>query len=337
MAMYKTTQAAILRRIPVLCTQVRFSSRPAKARNATVRIPDLKEVLPSCPTICDLEDAVGTVLNLLQEHRGRVLVLTGAGISTDSGVPDYRSKEGVYVRNPTHRPIFYHELVSSDIYRRRYWARGFLGWPTMSRAQPNGTHHALAWLLGHHHIGHIITQNVDNLHFVADTPRDHVLELHGTLRRVECLGCGATTDRDKYQHRLNARNPAWVAYQRSLKGQMPKVNPDGDVELPGEVSYENFDIPPCRNIDPSTTEMADKLVQKFGAVLVIGSSLATYSSFRLVRLAETLGKPIGILNMGPTRADVLASWKIELGCTTVLEQVRARLDGSRKCLSSEVA
>ncbi|KAF7727360.1 hypothetical protein EC973_007603 [Apophysomyces ossiformis] len=346
--MFTIIHSRLLQHIPVLATRIRYSTTVSRVRNSTVRIPDLKDVTSSSPSITDLNRAVDILLSLVRQHNGRVLVLTGAaiaelkhgrfalGISTDSG--------GVYVRNPTHRPIFYHELISSDLYRRRYWARGFLGWPSMSRAQPNGTHHTLAWLLAHQYIGHIITQNVDNLHFVAGTSREHVLELHGTLRRVECLECGATADREQYQHRLNARNPAWVAYQRSLNNKPPKVNPDGDVDLPGDVSYEDFDIPPChicsstrikpqvvffgQNIDPAITILADNLVKQFEAVLVIGSSLATYSSFRLVRLAETLGKPVAILNLGPTRADALASWKIELGCTTVLEQVRTRLDGS---------
>lgn len=244
-----------------------------------------------------------------------------------------------YVRNPNHRPILYHELASSHNYRQRYWSRSYLGWPKMSESQPNATHDILKKLIDHGYLQNIITQNVDHLHTKAGTPDQHLLELHGTLYKVECMDCGDTSaDRNLYQHRLHARNPSWKAMIG--KG---KINPDGDVELPPGASYDAFDIPPClhcgsqkmkpkvvffgENIKRPVTDQAEKFVRDSSAVLVIGSSLATYSSYRLLRLAHQLHKPIGIVTKGPTRADSLMQWKGQVGCSPVLTMVHKNLIG----------
>jgi NAD-dependent deacetylase sirtuin 4 len=209
----------------------------------------------------------------------------------------------------------------------------------MSLSRPNGTHHALVELLKSGHVQNILTQNVDYLHTKAETPEQHLLELHGTLSKVECMACGdQSVDRHDYQHRIHARNPTWA----SLLGQ-GKINPDGDVELPAGVSYDDFDIPPClhcssvkmkpkvvffgENIQASVTQRAEKFVDECSGMLVIGSSLATYSSFRLARLAHQHSKPVGILTKGATRADGLMQWKAEVGCTAVLESVLENLIG----------
>ncbi|KAI8883660.1 DHS-like NAD/FAD-binding domain-containing protein [Backusella circina FSU 941] len=209
----------------------------------------------------------------------------------------------------------------------------------MSLSKPNGTHHALVQLLEHGYIQNILTQNVDHLHTKAGTPNHHLLELHGTLYKVECMECGdQTADRNHYQHRIHARNPNWA----NLLGQ-GKINPDGDVELPDGVSYNDFDIPPClhcnsikmkpkvvffgENIKPAVTQRAEQFVDDCSAILVIGSSLATYSSFRLARLGHQHNKPVGILTKGATRADGLMHWKAEVGCTAVLESVLENLIG----------
>ncbi|CAO3690878.1 unnamed protein product [Rhizopus microsporus] len=263
------------------------------------------------------------------------------GLSTDSGIPDYRGDQGTYVRNPRHRPILYHELLSSHLYRQRYWSRSYLGWPKMSQALPNGSHHALVLLMTQSpYIQNIITQNVDYLHTKANTPVERLLELHGTLYKVECMDCDAEYDRTLYQHRIHARNPAWNA----LLGGETKINPDGDVELPDGVAYDDFDIPPCtscgsqkmkpkvvffgENIKPHITKRAEQLVNDCSAVVIIGSSLATYSSYRLIRMAHQQNKPIGILTKGPTRADSLMTWKGEVGCTPVLVELSRRLKGT---------
>ncbi|OAD06723.1 hypothetical protein MUCCIDRAFT_186492 [Mucor lusitanicus CBS 277.49] len=268
-----------------------------------------------------------------------MLVIYIQGVSTDSGIPDYRGDQGTYVRNPNHRPILYHELASSHNYRQRYWSRSYLGWPKMSESQPNATHDILKKLVDHGYVQNIITQNVDNLHTKAGTPERHLLELHGTLYKVECMECGDTSaDRSLYQHRIHARNPSWKAMIG--KG---KINPDGDVELPPGASYDEFDIPPClhcgsqkmkpkvvffgENIKHPVTDQAEKFIRASSAVLVIGSSLATYSSYRLLRLAHQLHKPIGIVTKGPTRADSLMQWKGEVGCSPVLTMVYKNLIG----------
>ncbi|KAI9310267.1 Sir2 family, partial [Dichotomocladium elegans] len=283
-------------------------------------------------------EATSLLVNMLTKHQGKTLVMTGAGISTDSGIPDYRGDEGTYVRNPKHRPILFHELLSSELFRRRYWARAFMGWPKMKQAKPNTSHHVMAWLLEQHYIDHLITQNVDHLHRAAATntaTNSNIIELHGTLYEVECLDCQTIVPREIYQHRLYARNPAFVTHLESQTAL--KINPDGDVELPDQMSYADFDIPPCRacssrrmkpkvvffgeNIRKEVTGTAENMVRASTAMLVVGSSLATYSAYRLVRLAKEMGMPIGILCKGPTRADDLASWKIQMACTPVLQQV----------------
>lgn len=243
--------------------------------------------------------------------------------------------------------------MSSEEYRKRYWARGYLGWSQMAQAKPNPTHYALSWLLGHEYVQHIITQNVDHLHHFTSAAQQptKVTELHGSLYSVECMDCRTVVDRPRYQHRIHARNPDWAAYQRHLilTGEKPRTNPDGDVELPNNVSYADFDIPPCHvcgsrvmkpqvvffgeSVNKDRAAFAESCVSNSRALLVIGSSLATYSSYRLVRLANDLGKPIGILNKGPTRADSLASWKAKVSCTPVMEQVCRQLDHQKTVVS----
>lgn len=312
----------------------------AKVWNTTIKIPELKTALPAIESSFDQNEVADMLTDMFKQHKGKVLVVTGAGVSTDSGIPDYRGDQGTYVRNPNHRPILYHELAASHNYRQRYWSRSYLGWPKMAEALPNDTHRILK-LLTHDYpyIQNIITQNVDHLHSKAGTPAEKLIELHGTLYNVECMDCGDFhTDRNKYQHRIYARNPSWG----ELIGK-GKINPDGDVELPAGVSYDDFDIPPCstcssqkmkpkvvffgENIKSEITEKAEKFVRDSSAVVILGSSLATYSSYRLIRLANQLNKPIGIITKGPTRADSLMDWKGEVGCTPVLQRVFSNLIG----------
>lgn len=246
------------------------------------------------------------------------------------------------MRNPKHRPILYHEFISAtDDFRKRYWARGYLGWPRISQARPNPTHHALAHLLEHEHISHIVTQNVDHLHHLATDVsfRHAITELHGTLYEVICLQCRHSVPRHHYQHRLTARNPDWSSFNRSLIEN--KINPDGDVELPSNISYANFDIAPCtachsrlvkprvvffgEMVEPAHKRVAEDAVTAADALLVIGSSLATYSSYRLVRAAYDRQIPIIILNKGQTRADAFATSKLDVPCSPVMEQVALSL------------
>lgn len=209
----------------------------------------------------------------------------------------------------------------------------------MLKAKPNSTHFSIQKLLEDGHINHIITQNVDHLHQDAGTPEDRVVELHGTLYQVSCLSCQHAMSRIDFQQKLDELNQDWKAYQQEIvaSGGEPKTNPDGDVELPSSVSYDSFDIPPCdvcgermmkpgvvffgENIESQVKQKAAELVEGCDSMLVIGSSLATFSAFRLVKKAKQLGKPVGILNMGPTRSDAIIDWKIEMNSSIVLEEV----------------
>ncbi|KAI7865690.1 DHS-like NAD/FAD-binding domain-containing protein [Spinellus fusiger] len=312
-------------------------------RSIHIKIPTLPVTSLEIETIKDHERATDLIKDLLQTSQGKLVVITGAGVSTDSGIPDYRGENGVYKRNPNHKPVFYQHFMASEDARQRYWARGYLGWTPMIHAQPNPTHYHLAWLLEQNYIQGIITQNVDNLHSKAGAREEALIELHGTIHRIECLACRSHSPRDQYQSRLHAHNPQWLSYQKELRrtDTKPKINPDGDVELPPNMSYNNFDIPPCtqcssqlmkprvvffgENIQPEVTKAAESMVQQAKGVLIIGTSLATYSSYRLARMAKERGIPIGLVNIGPTRADTLVSWKIELGCTPLLDSVKSHL------------
>jgi NAD-dependent deacetylase sirtuin 4 len=209
----------------------------------------------------------------------------------------------------------------------------------MLKAKPNSTHFSLQQLMDDGHINHIITQNVDHLQQAAGTPDDKIIELHGTLHEVSCLSCHNTISRFDFQQQLDELNQDWKTYQQEIvaSGGEPKTNPDGDVELPASVSYDTFDIPPCNvcgermmkprvvffgeNIDSQVKQKAAELVEECDSMLVIGSSLATFSAFRLVKRAKELGKPVGILSMGPTRSDSMIDWKIEMNSSLVLEEV----------------
>ncbi|RUP44820.1 DHS-like NAD/FAD-binding domain-containing protein [Jimgerdemannia flammicorona] len=320
-------------RIPVLRTKVR---------------PSL--LLPIAPTpglefITEVEPAIRAVADLLKDSGGKVVVLTGAGVSTDSGIPDYRGEKGAYAVNANYKPIYFQEFVSIHPFRQRYWARGYLGWSQIQHAHPNATHHSLASLHRAGLISHLITQNVDRLHQAAGSLPDHTTELHGTLHEVHCLSCSHTVSRDEFQATLAQMNPDWAQWAAGLEqsGTRPQTNPDGDVELPASISYAGFAYPSCgscgtgvmkpsvvffgENIHPRVKQVSFQAVERSKAVLVVGSSLATYSAFRLVKVAKELGKQVGIVNLGVTRGDSIADFKVDLGCALVFSGVQRMLDG----------
>jgi len=267
----------------------------------------------------------------------RLVVLTGAGLSTASGIPDYRSPG-----RPDYRPLQHGEFVAHEAVRRRYWARSFVGWPRMRGAQPNGGHVALAALEQRRLAGGsvaIVTQNVDRLHLRAGSRAP--LELHGTIHEVVCTGCGTETARDEVQTAMLARNARWL--EHFLARAVPR--PDGDVDLPAE-AYASFDVPVCAacrgptlrprvvfyggTIPPAVTEAAYAAVDAADALLVVGTSCTVFSAFRLVRRAAVDRRvPVGIINFGLTRADALASWKVEAHTSTALGAAVAalRLEG----------
>ena len=259
---------------------------------------------------------------------GRVAVLSGAGLSTESGIPDYRGETGSLRR---HTPMTYDEFVSSAAGRQRYWARSHLGWRTIARATPNDGHRAVAALRARGFVSAVITQNVDGLHQAAGTP--DVVELHGSLDRVVCLDCRRTTPRIELDRRLRAVNPGFAA-------EASRINPDGDVELPGHVVRE-FRLVSCvdcrdgvlkpdvvffgENVSRPRVERCYLLVDEASALLVLGSSLTVMSGLRFVRHAAAAGKPVVIVNHGPTRGDRFASVRADLPLGRTLTALAARL------------
>ncbi|MBF5045089.1 NAD-dependent protein deacetylase [Aggregicoccus sp. 17bor-14] len=253
--------------------------------------------------------------SLAELLRGRrVAVLTGAGCSTESGIPDYR---GPASRGRLRTPIQDRDFLRKPEVRQRYWARSLLGWPRFCAAEPNAAHAALAQLEARGHVSGVITQNVDRLHQRAGSRQ--VIELHGALAEVLCLGCGALTPRDRMQQRLQALNPDFAQ-------QLVEVRPDGDAEL-HEEAVASFRVPTCDVcgegllkphvvffggfVPPPTVEAAYALVERSEALLVVGTSLAVYSGLRFVRRARERGLNVAVLNLGETRADALAHLRVE--------------------------
>ena len=263
-------------------------------------------------------------------QQGDVAVVTGAGVSTDSGIPDYRGPRGSLRRS---RPMTYQEFLYDEAARRRYWARSFVGWRVMAQAVPNRTHYGLVELQRAGHISGIITQNVDGLH--AQAGADGVIALHGDLATVCCLQCHYRFPRVEMDARLQFLNPGYLERARSLDSE---VNPDGDVEL-AEDFVDNFvmtDCPQCgsQRLKPDVVyfgepvptqwrQAAIDLVDRSRAVVAVGSSLAVMSGFQFILRARKAGKPVGIINGGPSRADDRADvvWR-----TMVAPAIDALLD-----------
>ncbi|WP_425376068.1 NAD-dependent protein deacetylase [Roseiarcus fermentans] len=253
-------------------------------------------------------------------RRRRLFVLTGAGCSAPSGIPDYRDAEGRWKRVP---PVTYQAFMASEATRRRYWGRSLVGWRKFHAAAPNLAHRALARLerLGGSEV--LLTQNVDGLHQTAGS--EGVIDLHGRLDRVRCMGCGARTARSAFQEALARRNPEWPALEAAEA-------PDGDAELDG-VDFSNFVTPACsacggvlkpdvvffgESVPRDRVERAYAHLAAADAMLVVGSSLMVYSGYRFVERAAASGKPIAVVNLGRTRADALASLKVEAPCEEAL-------------------
>lgn len=258
----------------------------------------------------------------------RVVALTGAGISTESGIPDYR---GPKTRHKARNPIQYRAFVGSAEAQARYWARSVVGWPRMSAAQPNPAHRALAELERAGLLAGIITQNVDRLHARAGSRR--VVELHGALAEVRCLSCGLIEDRDALQARLLAANPGWQVRTPA------ELAPDGDAELQ-QALIDGFEAVGClscagvlkpdvvffgENVSKPVTAAAWRLYAEAEVLLVVGSSLTVFSGYRFVRRAAAESVPVAIVNLGPTRGDHAASVRVDGEAGAVLPRVAAAL------------
>jgi NAD-dependent SIR2 family protein deacetylase len=257
----------------------------------------------------------GSLQDFVEAHR-RLFVLTGAGCSTGSGIPDYRDADGQWKHR---RPVTYQAFMSEEKTRRRYWARSLVGWRRIRRARPNDAHFALARLEAMGRSELLLTQNVDRLHQAAGALR--VIDLHGRIDQVRCMDCGERASRDEVQEELARLNAGWL-----------DLDADGDAELDG-ADFSSFVAPSCRrcggvlkpdvvffgeSVPRDRVAAAARRLDEADAMLIVGSSLMVYSGFRFVQLAASAGKPIAAVNLGRTRADGLLTLKAEEACEAAL-------------------
>ena len=255
----------------------------------------------------------------IDRHR-RLFILTGAGCSTRSGIPDYRDAEGQWKRA---RPVTYQAFMGEEKTRRRYWARSLIGWRLLRQAEPNDAHRALAELEASGKSELLLTQNVDRLHQAAGSMQ--VIDLHGRIDLVRCMDCGRRSPRVELQDELNRLNADWIDLDAAEA-------PDGDADLEG-ADFSSFVTPSCRrcggvlkpdvvffgeNVPRDRVDTAFRHLIEADAVLVVGSSLMVYSGFRFVERAVSLGKPVAAVNLGRTRADALLALKAEEACESAL-------------------
>ena len=255
-----------------------------------------------------------------------LFVLTGAGLSTASGIADYRGPDGRWKRSP---PVLYRDFVRHEASRQRYWARGFAGWPSFRDAEPNAGHFALAAMERAGVVSLVVTQNVDGLHQRAG--QASVIDLHGRLDRVVCLDCGAVDARDRIQEQLAGANP-WL---RDMHVDRSALRADGDAELP-DTGLSKLRTPRCpvcggvvkpdvvffgENVPRQRVDDAMAALRRCRGMLVVGSSLAVYSGFRFCRRARELGLPVAAINDGVTRADDFLAVKDGGPCTRALSRL----------------
>ena len=341
--------APLLARGLVCVASAEIGSQGARKprRSATSSRP---ATVPDCgpPTVAEV--------NALAEfiaRADRLLVITGAGVSTESNVPDYRSPNGAY--STGFKPMTHQEFMRSEKNQSRYWARSFAGWEEFAeRTVPNAAHYALADAQKRGQVWRLITQNVDRLHHAAGS--EDALELHGTTHEVICVACGDARRRRRFQLELRDANPTLVpeatnaddkhGKQTTNETERPEIfrrRPDGDVELDRDRGVGDFVVPRCRAcgggplkprvvffgdaVEPETHRAATAASDGADAVLVVGSSVSTFSAFRLVRDAARRDVPVAILTKGETRADALAALKVErlAGQTLPLVLERARV------------
>lgn len=262
---------------------------------------------------------------------GDVVVLSGAGISTESGIPDYRGPDGAMTRRS---PMTYQTFTGDAVARRRYWARSHVGWRTVARAMPNAGHRAVAALQQRGLVGGVVTQNVDGLHQAAGAKE--VIELHGSLSQVVCLDCGDSSSREELDRRLRQANPQFDA-------RITAINPDGDVDLPDE-EIDGFRTVGCRacgvgmlkpdvvffgeSVPVERVRESFALVERARVLLVLGSSLTVMSGRRFVLRAAKLGIPVAIVNQGRTRGDEYAALTIDAPLGVVLPELVRRAGGT---------
>jgi NAD-dependent SIR2 family protein deacetylase len=263
--------------------------------------------------------APASLQDFVDRHE-RLFILTGAGCSTPSGIPDYRDAEGRWKRV---QPVTYQAFMGEEKTRRRYWARSLIGWRLMRQAEPNDAHRALAEFEAMGKSELLLTQNVDRLHQAAGSER--VIDLHGRIDLVRCMDCERRSARAELQEELSALNPDWFDLDAAEA-------PDGDADLEGD-DFSSFVIPPCRrcggmlkpdvvffgeNVPRDRVDAGFRHLDKADAMLIVGSSLMVYSGFRFAERAASLGKPLAAINLGRTRADALLDLKTEEPCESAL-------------------
>ena len=272
--------------------------------------------------------AAGALRDFIERHE-KLFVLTGAGCSTASGIPDYRDADGAWKRG---RPIMLHDFLANEPARKRYWARSLVGWRRMGAARPNDAHRALAALEVQGRVELLVTQNVDGLHQAAGSRS--VVDLHGRVDVVRCMACGGRNAREHVQQELVARNPRFA--------ELDAVEaPDGDAALDG-IDFAAFHVPDCaacggllkpdvvffgESVPPERVQQAFAALERADAMLVVGSSLMVYSGFRFVRAMAQAAKPIAAVNLGHTRADELVSLKVDQRCADALSFLLGAREG----------
>ena len=267
----------------------------------------------------DVVTEPASLQRFIDRHR-RLFVLTGAGCSVNSGIPDYRDANGDWKHT---QPVRFQAFVAEEATRRRYWARSMIGWKRFGAALPNDAHRALAGLEANHQCEILLTQNVDRLHQAAGSRA--VIDLHGRLDLVRCMACSAAGPRAEFQNDLVSLNAGWVGLEATAL-------PDGDAQLE-RTDFSDFAVPPCaacggvlkpdvvffgESVPRAQVEAAQRHMEDADAMLVVGSSLMVYSGFRFVQAAARRGIPIAAVNIGRTRADDLLTLKVEERCEEAL-------------------
>jgi NAD-dependent SIR2 family protein deacetylase len=254
------------------------------------------------------------------ERHSRLFILTGAGCSTESGIPDYRDAGGGWKRPA---PVMFQAFMGEAATRQRYWARSLVGWQRLRTARPNDAHRALAHLQRQDRVAHLVTQNVDGLHQAAGS--QEVIDLHGRIDQVRCMSCHRRQPRDAVQADLVRLNPGWADID-ALQA------PDGDADLERR-DFSRFQVAACPQcggvLKPDVVFFGEQVpsdrvrrsmsqLMQADAMLVIGSSLMVYSGYRFAQAAALAGKPIAAVNLGRTRADALLALKVTLPCSAAL-------------------
>ena len=254
------------------------------------------------------------------ERYARLFILTGAGCSTESGIPDYRDVAGGWKRAA---PVMFQAFMTDAAVRRRYWARSLSGWRALRVARPNGAHRALARLQQLQRVERLLTQNVDRLHQAAGS--HDAIDLHGRIDLVRCMSCQVRQPREELQAELRQLNPAW-------DGLEAVTAPDGDADLEG-LDFRSFRVPACslcggvlkpdvvffgESVPQDRVQTAMLHMMQADAMLVVGSSLMVYSGYRFAQAAAAAGKPIAAVNLGSTRADPLLMFKVTRSCSAAL-------------------